>query len=140
MAGTVRIMHDDGGRAARPMIRGAAMRVPRASPKPDLIDVFAGLSQPNGDSMAPQNPARERLRAAPRCRAGLEWPPRAAVSYSFPPRTHQTDMNALHASAGGDEVAAIAAAVRGKVEPADATTAEAFAKLTCAELGPDELA
>ncbi|HJR10155.1 MAG TPA: NAD-glutamate dehydrogenase, partial [Rhodanobacteraceae bacterium] len=49
-------------------------------------------------------------------------------------------MNALHASAGGDEVAAIAAAVRGKVEPADAATAEAFAKLACAELGPDELA
>ena len=49
-------------------------------------------------------------------------------------------MNALHAPVGGDEVAAIAAAVRGKVEPADATTAETFASLACAELGPDELA
>src|SRR6185312_12710160 len=56
------------------------------------------------------------------------------------PAANRTDMNALHAPAGGDEVAAIAAAVRGKVEPADAATAEAFASLACAELGPDELA
>ncbi|HVU80663.1 MAG TPA: hypothetical protein VHD89_01495, partial [Rhodanobacteraceae bacterium] len=35
------------------------------------------------------------------------------------PHQNRTDMNALHAPAGGDEVAAIAAAVRGKVEPAD---------------------
>ncbi|HEU4856496.1 MAG TPA: NAD-glutamate dehydrogenase domain-containing protein, partial [Rhodanobacteraceae bacterium] len=48
-------------------------------------------------------------------------------------------MNALRAPAGGDVVAAIAAAVRAKVEPAKAATAEAFAQLVCAELGPDEL-
>ncbi|HEX7368741.1 MAG TPA: NAD-glutamate dehydrogenase [Rhodanobacteraceae bacterium] len=52
----------------------------------------------------------------------------------------RVDMNALRAPTGGGEVAAIAAEVRGKVGSADAATAEAFAKLVCAELGPDELA
>ncbi|MDE2272457.1 MAG: NAD-glutamate dehydrogenase [Xanthomonadaceae bacterium] len=58
----------------------------------------------------------------------------------FPPCAPDKNMNALRAPAGGNEVAAIAAAVRGMVEPADAANAEAFAKLTCSELGPDELA
>ncbi|MBS0381662.1 MAG: NAD-glutamate dehydrogenase, partial [Proteobacteria bacterium] len=49
-------------------------------------------------------------------------------------------MNALRAPNGGAEVAAIAAAVRGKVAPADAAAAETFAKLVCAELGAEELA
>ena len=49
-------------------------------------------------------------------------------------------MNALRAPAGGNEVAAIAAAVRGMVDPPDAATAEKFANLTCSELGPEELA
>ncbi|MGH8184461.1 MAG: NAD-glutamate dehydrogenase domain-containing protein, partial [Rhodanobacteraceae bacterium] len=49
-------------------------------------------------------------------------------------------MNAQRAPAGGNEVAAIAAEVRGKAGSADAAAAETFAKLTCSELGPDELA
>lgn len=49
-------------------------------------------------------------------------------------------MNALRAPTGGAEVAAIAAAVRGKVAPADANAAEAFANHLCAELGAEELA
>ncbi|HEX5961047.1 MAG TPA: NAD-glutamate dehydrogenase [Rhodanobacteraceae bacterium] len=49
-------------------------------------------------------------------------------------------MNALRTPAGGDEVAAIAAEVRGRAGTADAAAAEAFAKLVSAELGPDELA
>jgi glutamate dehydrogenase len=49
-------------------------------------------------------------------------------------------MNALRAPAGGNEASAIAAAVRGMADPVDADTAETFAKLTCNEVGPDELA
>ncbi|HLI19061.1 MAG TPA: NAD-glutamate dehydrogenase [Rhodanobacteraceae bacterium] len=49
-------------------------------------------------------------------------------------------MNALRAPTGSSEAAAIAAGIRGKVDPADAAAAEAFAKLVGAELGPDELA
>ncbi|MBN8735004.1 MAG: NAD-glutamate dehydrogenase [Xanthomonadales bacterium] len=48
-------------------------------------------------------------------------------------------MNALRAPDGGAGVAAIAAAVRGKVAKADANAAEAFAKLVCADLGAEEL-
>jgi len=63
----------------------------------------------------------------------------AAVSYAFLFSSSTIDMNALRAPTGGAEVAAIAAAVRGLVAPADAAAAESFATLVSAEVSGELL-
>ncbi len=77
--------------------------------------------------------------AAPAAAAELECRVGAAVSYAFLFSSSTIDMNALRAPTGGAEVAAIAAAVRGLVAPADAAAAESFATLVSAEVSGELL-